>query len=155
MYCKHCGTKLPEGTTNCPNCTPVVSEAQASFATFEDSVSLIAETPVVEETPTVEVTPVLEPAPKKSAKVWSIFAKVGFGLGLAGLITSIIPYICMVGVEIAGAGLVFSILGRKSNEFAKKAKNGVVLSAIGLGVGFFMCFITGILMALAEYMLYY
>ena len=131
MFCRKCGVELTEESTVCSNC---------GFDSSTETVTEVVET--VEE-------------PKKEAKVWGIFAKVGFGLGLGGLISSCIPFVCFVGLEVAAAGLVFSILGKKSTEFGGKAKKGIILSAIGLGVGFILTFIIGIFLGLLEYIMLY
>ena len=111
MYCTNCGKELPEQAKFCPNCGVNVAT-------------------ITVENPTVEV----EEEPKKEPKVWGIFAKIGFGLGLGGLISSCIPvfWIFIMGMEISGFGLVFSILGGRSNEFGYKAKKGRKLSIAGL-----------------------
>ena len=31
MYCRHCGTEIPEGTNTCPSCGKVVDEGQKWF----------------------------------------------------------------------------------------------------------------------------
>lgn len=128
MFCRKCGVELTEESTVCPNCG------------FDSSTEAVTE--VVEE-------------PKKEPKVWGIFAKVGFGLGLGGLISSCIPFVCFVGVEVAAVGLVLSILGKKSIEFGGKAKKGIVLSAVGLGIGFLLTFIIGFMLGMLEYIMLY
>lgn len=69
----------------------------------------------------------------KQAKCWSVFAKLGFGFGLAGLICS---WIYTLGIVIAVHGIIFSALGLRSYEFGSKAKTGLILGIVGTVLGF-------------------
>ena len=128
MFCRKCGKEIADNSRFCPECGAEVKGFEGETVYEEVKVE----------------------QPRRN-KCWDIFAKLGFGLGLAGLIACVIPYVCMVGVEVAAAGLVFSILGKKSFEFKGKSKAGIILSAIGLGVGFIMCIVTGVIMGLSGY----
>lgn len=66
-------------------------------------------------------------------KCFDIFAKLGFGLGLGGLIGCIF---IGLGYIVAAPGIVFSILGKRSIKCRDKANKGLVLSIIGTVVGF-------------------
>ena len=71
-------------------------------------------------------------------KCFDIFAKLGFGLGLGGLIGCIF---IGLGYIVAAPGIVFSILGKRSIKFRDKANKGLVLSIIGTVVGFIIYFL--------------
>lgn len=86
-----------------------------------------------------ELTPVEYKIPKKTAR--DGFANVGFGFGLAGIITSG----AFIGLIFSIIGVVFSALGFKSQRFKGKAIAGFVLSIIAI--------LTVIIMVVAIYLI--
>lgn len=134
MYCKNCGKELLEGTRFCSACgEPVMVEAD-----------LVNEEPIIDvvfdEQPEVPV--------KHVPRCFTIFGKIGYGLGLAGFICGFIPFICYVGLELSTIGLVFSILGKRDEELASKTKKGRVFSILGLSIGFVMTVVCAIIIEL-------
>ena len=71
---------------------------------------------------------------QKESKCWTVFAKIGYGVSLAGLILSCIPhpYSFLVGMFTSKVGLVFSILGSNSSLLNQKAKKGRKMAIAGL-----------------------
>lgn len=128
MYCKNCGKELMDGIKFCPECGEAIVE-EKEFSEFEPEVEIINE-----ETPKVHVP-----------RCFTIFGKIGFGLGLAGFICSFIPLICYVGIELSTIGLVFSILGKRDPELAIKTKKGRIFSILGLSIGFVMSIVSVLL----------
>lgn len=109
MKCLNCGYEVEKEDNFCPVCgTPISKPVEAEYDTEPDALP-------------------------KQAKCWSIFAKIGFGFGLAGLICC---WIYTIGIELATAGIVFSALGRKSYEYHSKAKTGLILGIIGTALSF-------------------
>ena len=117
MYCENCGKKLNENQRFCPDCGTKKRVDEAKN----------------EKTPTKKT---------KQAKCWSIFARVGFGLGLAGFITSWI----IIGYVLGVNGIVFSALGMHSNTNHGTAVAGLVLSILGtiLGLAFYVIWIVAL-----------
>lgn len=108
MKCQYCGFENEEGAKYCAGCGEKIIEAEY-------------------------VEPVIEQESPHVPKCFDVFAKLGFGLGLGGLIGCIffgLGYIACV------PGIVFSALGKKSIEFHSKANVGLILSIIGTIVGF-------------------
>ncbi len=129
MYCKECGREFSEDTNFCPYCGAQIKEVKKTcpkcgFELEGDEVfcpncgEVLANEILNKEKELVNLKP---------SKAWNVFAKLGFGLGLAGLITSII----FIGIELTVPAIVFSALGMKSYEFKGKAKAGLVMSIIG------------------------
>ena len=135
MYCKRCGKELVEGTKFCPECGENNEVIDAEF------VEPAYETPQVNK-PHV-------------AKCFTIFAKIGYGLGIASFVCGFIPFVCLFSLSVAEVSIVFSILGRKDPEMRSKAKKGLVFSILGLVIAFIVWIITCAIMALAGYDLYY
>lgn len=138
MYCKKCGAELLEGIKFCPECGEPVGSKEVEVV---DSENLSFESP--------------EQPKKHVPKCFTIFGRVGFGLALAGFICGFIPYICMVGLELATIGLVFSILGKRDPELEKKTKLGKIFGILGLVFGFIMTIVTVVIMAELGLELYY
>lgn len=97
-----------------------------------------------------------EPQTPHVPKCFDVFAKLGFGLGLGGLIGCVL---IGLGYIVAIPGIVFSALGRKSIKYHDKAKKGLVLSIIGTILGiiiyFVFCIVLGVIAGLAESGYYY
>ncbi len=118
IYCKECGKVNPDGTKFCVECgAPLEVVAQAQ--------------PVVE--PTTQEA-------KGEAKCWKVFAKVGFILGIITIASSVTFIFSVFALVIGEPGLVFSILGMRTKDAGShtKAKVGMILSIIGLVIGFIM-----------------
>ena len=115
-FCSNCGAPLIEHSKFCNECG-----------------SKVVDSVIPNSSPAVVSTPVDTGSVLKQAKCWSVFAKVGFGLGLAGLICS---FIYVYGIIISLHGLVFSILGLRSYTRHGKAVAGLVMSIIGASLGF-------------------
>ncbi len=111
MKCKYCGYENIEEAKFCAGCGENLAEEK--LETIEPEV-------VQEQEPHVP-------------KCFDVFAKLGFGLGLGGLIACIFAGI---GYTICAPGIVFSILGKRSIKYHGKANAGLVLSIIGTVVGF-------------------
>lgn len=113
MYCKKCGKMVEDGSAFCPYCGADLREQQV------EEVKENEEAEVLEATPTNE-----DNGP------WKVFALVGFILGIVSLAGSIF----MLGLTTGVPGIVFSILGKKSNNPDKqeKAAKGLKLSIWGL-----------------------
>ena len=130
MKCKVCGLENVEDAKFCAGCGEQLVEENVEEVVPE----------VVEE-----------PAKPHVPKCFDVFAKLGFYLGLFGLIGCV-----FVGLGYIAAipGIVFSALGKKSIEYHDKAKKGFVLSLIGTILGiviyFVFCFIVGLIAGLAE-----
>ena len=135
MYCKRCGKELVEGTKYCPECGENNEVVEAEV------VDSVCETPQVNK-PHV-------------ARCFTIFAKIGYGLGIATFICSFIPFVCLFSLSAGEVSLVFSILGRKDPEMRSKAKKGLVFSILGLAISFIVWIITCVIMGLAGADLYY
>ncbi len=108
------------------------------------------------EAEVIEGTTANEPETPHVPKCFDVFAKLGFGLGLGGLIGCIL---LGFGCVVAMPGIVFSALGKKSIKYHNKAKKGLVLSILGTVIGiivyFAFCIILGIIAGLAESGYYY
>ena len=134
MKCNVCGKENIDEAKFCAGCgNELVETVEAEI--IEDGV---VETTNEPETPHVP-------------KCFDVFAKLGFGLGLGGLIGCIL---FGIGYVVAIPGIVFSALGKRSIKYHNKATKGLVLSILGTVIGltiyFVVCIIVGILGGLAE-----
>ena len=107
MYCRNCGEEVKEGQSYCMTC-----------GTSTDENVSVGPQPRVENY-------------QNQSVVWTVFARIGFGVGLGSLICFWIFYLA---IFTAPVGLVFSILGKKSVNANKTAKAGIILSSIALGL---------------------
>ena len=114
MYCRYCGAEVNEEKGYCSSCGARLKEEAETVATVTG-----------------------ETSEKKQLKCWHVFANVGFGLGLGSLIGF---WLYSISIFTAIAGLVFSILGSRSEINAGKAKKGIILSGIALGLSTFIWF---------------
>lgn len=121
MKCKVCGLENLEEAKFCSGCGEALVEEPVE---------------VVEEVAKPHVP-----------KCFDVFAKLGFGLGLGGLIASIL---CGIGMAATIPGIVFSILGKRSIDYRAKANKGLVLSIIGTVASFIIYIVTIVVMALIE-----
>lgn len=129
MYCIKCGAQIEEGANFCTKCGAPVDGA------------------AVEQAETYDLQQVgARPVAQKPAKVWTIFAGIGFGVSLGSIILFWIgAYVTFLFGPI---GLVFSILGKKSDTKKKLATTGVILSIIAMILSFIFFIIT--IVALIE-----
>ena len=125
MFCQHCGAEATEGQVFCASCGARLDE------------EVVVTTATANHVPT-------------QSKCWTVFANIGFGLGLGSLI---LFWVYTLSVCTAPIGLVFSILGTKSNTSGGRAKSGIVLSTIALALSIIVWII--IIAALLETSLYY
>ena len=111
MYCKKCGKMVEDGSAFCPYCGADLREQQVEAKEVDE---FVAE-PVAEN---------------EDNGPWKVFALVGFILGIVSLAGSLF----MAGLGTGVPGIVFSILGKKSNNPDKqeKAAKGLKLSIWGL-----------------------
>lgn len=118
MFCKVCGKEVDNDSQFCPFC----------------GADLRSE---IEEVENAEQEPV-----KSSKGPWNAFALVGFILGIVSFVGSFV----IIGMEIAIPGIIFSALGKKSEDENKKAKasKGLKLSIAALIIGIVMSIILGI-----------
>ena len=112
MYCKKCGKMVEDGSAFCPYCGADLREQLVEVNDNEEDV-------VVEATPKNE-----------DNDPWRVFALVGFILGIVSLAGSLL----FLGLTTGVPGIIFSILGKKSNNPDKQAKaaKGLKLSIWGL-----------------------
>ncbi len=134
MKCNVCGKENIDEAKFCAGCGNELVET--------------VEAEVIED---VTVEAVEEPQIPHVPKCFDVFAKLGFGLGLGGLIG------CLLfgfGYVVAMPGIVFSALGKRSIKYHNKARKGLVLSVLGTVIGliiyFVVCVIIGVLGGLAE-----
>ena len=119
----------------CTKCGKVINDESLIFCPYCGTE--IEKKP--EETKVEEVQPInqenVESKEQSEPKVWRVFAKAGLICGIISLATCFFSY---YGISAGIAGIVFSILGRKSQLPAAKAKSrvGLVLAIIGTVVGF-------------------
>ena len=86
----------------------------------------------------------------KPAKCWSVFAKVGFVLGIITIATCWIPIFGLYSLLPGIHGIVFAALGNKANQqpFMRNATTGLALSIVGTILSI-VCFI-GLLACIAS-----
>ena len=101
MYCKMCGSQIPDGADVCNVCGAVQKKQNSA-----DNSTIVSESSPIRET-TAE----------------DIFAIVSVSASIAGLFFGFIMMI---------VGLVFGILGRKSQKYPGFAKGGIIVSIIGI-----------------------
>ena len=116
--------------------------------------------PVVEVKPVAEVKPAVErpypevaPATKTTSvpKCFTIFGNVAFYMGIATFICAFIPYLNYVSMQVAVAGIVFSILGKKDITNASKTKKALVFNILGVALAFVMAIIYAVALSLMYY----
>ena len=112
--CITCGSTLDENG-NCPKC----------------SGAPVKEQPIVE-------APSQEQEEKEPPKVWEIFAKIGFIIGIVTIASSVTLILSALAFSIGPVGIVLSALAKKCKYNIKKAKIGFTLSLIGTIVGFIL-----------------
>ena len=146
-YCSNCGSKLIPGSKFCNECgsriipsvQPVVEKKKELIIPYiepkDDKEISNEDTAKKEVTDPIVIESIYDLAvkPRTQAKCWTVFAKIGFGLGLGGLICS---FIYTLGLTICLHGLVFSILGLRSYYAHNKAQAGLIMSIIGIVLGF-------------------
>ena len=107
--CKYCGQTMDEGDAFCANCGARVNDKEPATAPAENAI--------------------VEP------KSIQIFAFIGMGLGIFSLVTAFIPFANLFTSVSSGiAGIVFSVLGKKSQRRKTNAKVGLILSIVGIAL---------------------
>ena len=133
MFCRNCGFEILGGTNFCPRCgTPV--------------------TPPAYETHEAPQTP------NRSKNKCSVKGIVGFGLSLGAITLWYIWYMSLIGLGLGIAGLILSVLGAKETEMNQwKGKGfttaGMIVSIIAIVLSTivtFACFA-----CIGEVMYYY
>ena len=123
MFCRNCGFEILGGTNFCPRCgTPVTPPA---YETYE-----------------------ARQAPNRSKNKCSVMGIVGFGLSLGAITFCYIWYMSLIGLGLGIAGLILSVLGAKETEMNQwKGKGfttaGMVVSIIAIvlsTIATFACF---------------
>ena len=127
MYCKNCGAEIREGAIFCTECGESVETIVNSFE-------------IIEEQKT------------KGTKVWDIFSKIGYIGGLVCFICSFVPFINIFACSFGIYFIVFSALGKKTQDEALKSKasKGLVFSILATVIGFVGFIIIEILLELAK-----
>ena len=134
MYCKKCGKELMVSLNFCPECgEPVDKKALYDILNEEPTSEEFFDQPAE-----VEVK-------KHVPRCFTVFGNVGYILALVGFVCSFIPVICYMTYQLSLIGLVFSILGKKDPELARKTKKGRIFSILGLIFGFIMMVVTNVL----------
>lgn len=125
MICKSCGAVCSNDSKFCPNCGAEIKK--------EDRV---VDAEVVGE--------------KKPGKVWKVFAKIGWILGIVSVAACWVPYFVIYGVGIPG--IVLSCLGKKADdaESAVNSKKGLKLSIIGTAVNLVITIIVIVLITVLS-----
>ena len=115
MFCEYCGKPIDDNSRFCCHCGAKV------VPTFE---TINTEKPSVRN---------------------KVFAFVGFGLGIASFVFSLIPVCCFYSLLFAIPGMIFSKYGL-SSEKESFARKGKVFSISGLIIGIVMSILTIVLM---------
>lgn len=124
MYCIKCGKQVEGNEKYCEDC-------RNEMLLFEKEKAENTGSGQTADQPVVNSIPYTAPASMPDNGPWKVFAIVGFALGIFSLCMSWFIYFSL----IWGAfGLIFSILGRKSTRNGGKAKAGIVMNAIAMGI---------------------
>ena len=74
----------------------------------------------------------------KDTNVWDYFSTIGHVLGYVSLVLAFIPYCSFIAFIFSGNGIVFSLLGRKSNTHTEKTNSGLVMGIAALFISIVM-----------------
>ena len=131
MYCENCGRKYSKGTIYCEYCGAKLKDE------LVETIDYNAANPLLQESPSFDVTHPAQP------KCWTVFAKVGFILGIITLIAAFIPYIDIITVDLCIPGIIFSALGKKvyDTNIRSKASTGLILNIIAILLSIVMFFV--------------
>lgn len=150
MNCKNCLQEIKEGTQFCPHCgAKVENEEIVETHTYcENCMTELSKTDEFCSNCGAKV----KKEEKKTAKCWSVFAKVAHVLGIVCISTCFVPFVSFVALSCSVPGIVFSCLGKKSidadaEEKCKKSLTrsilGVIFGLIFYIVPIFLCAILG------------
>lgn len=129
-FCVNCGKELGNDEKFCSNCGTAVE----SEATFEINSDIVVEEVKVQSVP----------------KCFTVFAKVGYIIGLVSFIAAFIPFLGYLSLASGPAGIVFSILGEKDTSLVAKCKKGLRLSIWATVLGFISYILIIIIMFALE-----
>ena len=111
MYCRYCGSELPENAKFCSSCGARLTEEEVqTYKPQEPQVVFVKE--ISEE--------------EKERGPWKKFARTGLTLGI---LSTAIPF---YGILIMPLGFIFSGMGLASNVNKGKAITGLILSAVSI-----------------------
>lgn len=151
MFCKNCGTQLPENSSFCPSCGTAVATPQPEYTTAPQAQPI--EEPVNQQTYEAPAQPAqpVQPVTSESSSVTKVFVLSIIGAGLVAFASLWVSSIftdelaaVFFALSTAVAGLVISIIARNSlngmntaGECADgKLKVAAILSKIGFIAGF-------------------
>ena len=149
MFCESCGSPVPDGQTNCPNCGAAVYQAAPQPAAQPVYQQPVYQQPVAQpvyQQPLVQAQPIVMAAPQPVRKTngWGI---AGLIFGILTLVTCWIPVVPLI---LGFFGLVLSIIGLCMKNAGKgQAIAGLILTIIGAIIGACM---TLLLYGLGTYM---
>ena len=123
MQCDYCGARVDATATRCPDCGELIKK---------DEVEIKKE---------------------KHQKVWDVFAKLGFILGIISFALSFLSFLGYA-VSLGVVPIVFSALGFKSLKNKDKAKRGLGFSIASLAITFVGMFAYYIFYILVLYGMY-
>lgn len=123
-FCTNCGKELKGQEKFCTECGTEVQTEEAVDAVFSESNT-----------------------PKKVARCFSVFGKIGPILGLVSFIIAFIPFVNVFSSQIGPVGIVFSILGKKDAALISSCKRGFWFSLIGTIIGTILYFVYIIMFA--------
>ena len=138
MFCRKCGYEIKHNMKFCVNCGAQVDYIQEQNQEIENENK-------EEKNEVVQVVENKEKLPKQSKK-WDVFAKLGFGLGLGGLIAA--PLTWGMYIMVCVAGIVFSALGKKDTRQLEKCNKGLRRSIAGSIIGIILFIVTIVAMIL-------
>lgn len=125
MFCRKCGSKLPDDSRFCPACGEkvIVEEVKKE--------EIIKEVVVQEKTEEIKPEIVEETTQKEPRGPWKAFAIAGYVIGIFSIAGCMIPVINSYVVTLGEFGIILSALGLRSIKNHSKAKTGLTLSIIG------------------------
>ncbi len=156
MFCKNCGTQIKDGAAFCHNCGAVCTEGNVNAAHINESTHSPAQnssttingveqfpSTASEPFPNTATEPYVNTVSQPNSNVPNYAApaeetdKGKSGFAIASLVLSIVgvPAICCccIGPIFSILGLIFGILGRKSDK-KSMATAGIIISIVSLAL---------------------